>query len=188
MTDTLDHTVLSDTGPFHIREATIADAEKIVDYLAVILKDPYSSVADFDEMMLNVHRQREHLRRTQSGAKGYALIAVAGSEIIGFLTMEPGRRRKIAHTVEIGMSVREDWRGKGVGLALIEHAVEWARRSSDFVKIVLNVFSGNEAAIRLYEKAGFLIEGRLERQVLLPDGYQDLVLMAKFLNDPIDVL
>jgi len=183
MTDTLDHTELSDIIHFVVREATVADAEKIVDYLSVILNDPYSSISDPDEMLLNVHRQREHLRRTQSGGRSCSLVAVAGNKIIGFLTMEPGRRRKISHTIELGMSVHEDWRGRGVGTALIKCAVDWAERSGEFEKIVLNVFSGNDAAIRLYQKAGFVIEGRLVRQVALPDGFEDLVLMSKFLNN-----
>lgn len=179
MTETLERTDVDEAAPFRIREATVDDAEALLEYLRVILIDPMSSIADLDEMMLDLHRQREHLRRTQGKPDALALIAEHDDEIIGFLTMEPGRRRKIGHTVELGMSVREDWRGKGVGRELLEKAEEWARSVETIEKICLNVFSDNIAALRLYQKAGFVIEGRLVDQIRIGAKYQDLFLMGK---------
>jgi len=141
-----------------------------------------ASIADLDEMMLDVHRQREHLRRLQQRTDSLALVAVHGDEIIGYLSLEPGRRRKIGHTIELGMSVREDWRRKGVGRGLIRRAEVWAMRNDRIEKISLNVFSDNEAALKLYESCGFVVEGRLIGQVKIGDEYQDLILMGKFLR------
>ncbi len=190
MTEIIEALQGSDSLPFVVRPATSDDAPALIEYLKIILSDPMASIADLDEMLLDVHHQREHLRRTQSSPNSIALVAVHASEIIGFVTMEPGRRRKISHTVELGMSVREDWRGQGVGLALVERAEAWARANGGFEKIVLNVFSGNLAARRLYEKAGFVNEGRLRGQVKVSGERQDLILMAKYLEPgpcPVDV-
>ncbi len=182
MTKTADIDQLHDSTPFHIREAVVDDAENLVDYLEIILSDPMASIADLDEMTLNSHRQREHLRRAHDNPKALALIAEHNGEIIGFLTMEPGRRRKIAHTVEIGMSVREDWRGHRVGQALLEYAENWARYEGEFEKLVLNVFSDNIAALKLYQKDGFFIEGMLKDQIKIDGKTQDMILMAKFIS------
>jgi RimJ/RimL family protein N-acetyltransferase len=182
MTEIADIDELRGVGPFRIRTATIDDAEGLVEYLRVILDDRMASIADLDEMMLDVHRQREHLRRMQQRSDALALVALHGDEIIGYLSLEPGRRRKIGHTVELGMSVREDWRRKGVGRELIRRAEEWASSNDRIEKISLNVFSENEAALKLYESCGFQIEGRLIRQVKIGDEYQDLILMGKFLH------
>ena len=190
MTEIIDALQCSDSLPFVVRPATPDDAPALIEYLKIILSDPMASIADLDEMLLDVHHQREHLRRTQSSPNSIALVAVHSREIIGFVTMEPGRRRKISHTVELGMSVREDWRGHGVGHALVERAEAWARANGGFEKIVLNVFSGNLAARRLYEKAGFVNEGRLRGQVKIGGERQDLILMAKYLEPgpcPMDV-
>jgi putative acetyltransferase len=60
---------------------------------------------------------------------------------------------------EIGMMVARDWRGRGVGTALMEHAIAWAREQG-LHKLALDVFAHNEPAIALYRKLGFVEEGR----------------------------
>jgi RimJ/RimL family protein N-acetyltransferase len=182
MTETLERSAVPESRLFRIRVATVDDAEELVAYLEVILADRRASIADLDEMMLDVPRQREHLRRIQTRADALALVAEHAGEIIGFLTMEPGRRRKVGHTAELGMSVREDWRGMGVGSSLIARAEGWARSTGRIRKICLNVFSENTAALGLYQKAGFAIEGRLRDQVMIDGKCQDLILMGKMLD------
>lgn len=46
-------------------------------------------------------------------------------------------------------------------------------------KIFLRVFSNNISAIKAYEKAGFVYEGKAKDDILLPDGkYQDINFMS----------
>lgn len=59
---------------------------------------------------------------------------------------------------EIGMMVAADWRGRGIGKALVAAAIEWAR-GHGLHKLSLSVFPHNEAAIALYLKFGFTEEG-----------------------------
>lgn len=61
------------------------------------------------------------------------------------------------------MMVRSDNRGRGVGSALLQACVEWAREHGAH-KVTLSVFPHNEPAIALYRKFGFEVEGRLVRQ------------------------
>jgi len=83
------------------------------------------------------------------------LVAVAGAEIGGFLHVERSRHG----FGEIGMVVAREWRGRGVGSALLTAAIEWARERS-LHKLSLGVFAHNAAAIALYRKFGFVEEGR----------------------------
>jgi RimJ/RimL family protein N-acetyltransferase len=64
---------------------------------------------------------------------------------------------------EIGMAVARDWRGHGVGSALMSAAVVWARERG-LHKLSLSVFAHNDAAIALYRKFGFVEEGRRTKQ------------------------
>jgi putative acetyltransferase len=70
---------------------------------------------------------------------------------------------------EIGMMVARDWRGRGVGTALMEHAIGWAREQG-LHKLCLDVFAHNEAAIALYRKLGFVEEGRRVKQYRRGNG------------------
>ena len=82
---------------------------------------------------------------------------------------------------EVGMMVATDWRGRGVGTALVAAAVEWAR-SRDLHKLALSVFPHNNAAIGLYRKFGFVEEGRLVQHVRRADGQLwDLIEMGLML-------
>jgi len=83
------------------------------------------------------------------------LVAVAGSEIVGSLHIE----RSTHGFGEIGMAVAREWRGRGVGSALLAAAIEWARERG-LHKLSLSVFAHNAAAIALYRKFGFVEEGR----------------------------
>lgn len=60
---------------------------------------------------------------------------------------------------EIGMMVAKDRRGRGVGTALMEAAIDWARERG-LHKLSLTVFAHNEPALALYRKLGFVEEGR----------------------------
>ena len=83
------------------------------------------------------------------------LVALAGAEIIGSLHVERSR----FGFGEIGMAVAREWRGRGVGAALLTAAIAWARERG-LHKLSLSVFPHNAAAIALYRKFGFVEEGR----------------------------
>jgi ribosomal protein S18 acetylase RimI-like enzyme len=57
------------------------------------------------------------------------------------------------------MAVARPWRGRGVGTALLEAAMKWAREEG-LHKLSLSVFPHNASAIALYRRFGFVEEGR----------------------------
>jgi RimJ/RimL family protein N-acetyltransferase len=67
------------------------------------------------------------------------------------------------------MAVARDWRGRGVGSALLAAAVDWAREQG-LHKLSLSVFPHNEAAIALYRKFGFVEEGRRVKHIRRASG------------------
>ncbi len=92
-------------------------------------------------------------------------VAVAGAELIG--SVHVGRSR---HGFgELGMTVAQEWRGRGVGSALLEAAIESAR-AHGLHKLSLSVFAHNDRAIALYRKFGFVEEGRRVKQYRRSSG------------------
>ena len=63
---------------------------------------------------------------------------------------------------DLGMVVAEAWRGRGIGGALLDAGIAWARDAGAH-KVALQVWPHNQAAIALYEKFGFEREGLLRR-------------------------
>ncbi len=83
-----------------------------------------------------------------------SMVAVAGDQVIGMIHVEVSRHG----FGEFGMLVDREWRGRGVGSALIQAAIAWAR-DHGLHKLSLEGFAHNTAAIALYRKCGFVEEG-----------------------------
>jgi RimJ/RimL family protein N-acetyltransferase len=84
-----------------------------------------------------------------------SIVAVAGGQVVGMIHVDVSRHG----FGELGMLVASDWRGRGIGSALVQAAIDWAR-SQRLHKLCLEVFAHNTAAIALYRKFGFAQEGR----------------------------
>ena len=93
------------------------------------------------------------------------LVAAAGGEVIGFVRVELSR----FGFGEIGMLVAREWRGRGVGSALVAAAIDWSR-GRGLHKLSLSVFPHNDAAIALYRKFGFEEEGYRRKQMRRASG------------------
>ena len=81
--------------------------------------------------------------------------------IDGHLVGELGVHRQ-AGVADLGMMVRDGYRGRGIGSALMEACIDWSRANRAH-KITLTVFPHNAAGLALYRKHGFTVEGRLVR-------------------------
>jgi RimJ/RimL family protein N-acetyltransferase len=116
-------------------------------------------------------------RRASRWQLDRTFAAVADGVVIGELHLEP----PFFGCGEIGMMVARDWRGRGVGSALVAAAMEWGR-SNQLHKLTLSVFPHNEAALALYRKFGFVEEGRRVKQIRRSNGeLWDLVEMGLLL-------
>jgi L-phenylalanine/L-methionine N-acetyltransferase len=121
---------------------------------------------------------RKRLAEPEEGR--YNLLAVVGDEIVGHLGLgtEPNRPRR-KHVGEIGMSVRDDFQGQGVGTVLLQAAVDMADNWLNILRLELTVFVDNEPAVRLYKKCGFEVEGTLRRHSFRAGQYVDVYFMAR---------
>ena len=82
-----------------------------------------------------------------------------------------GPKSEAGHVAVLGILVDAPHRGKGIGEALMRHALEQCRGRFEIVR--LTVFSINERAQRLYRKLGFVPCGHLPRAVRRGDQYFD---------------
>ena len=89
-----------------------------------------------------------------------------------------GRRARVRHSGELGMSVGQAYWGQGVGSALLDVLIDWAEQTGVVKKINLRVRIDNERAIRLYEAKGFQHEGTLSNEMFVGGRYYDLYAMG----------
>jgi len=151
------------------------------DYEAVqrILASPKAVWGTLQLPFPSVEQWRKRLAEPQEGL--FSLVAcVENNEVVGQLGLQtfPNRPRR-RHVGQIGMAVRDDWQGKGVGTALMQAAIDLADNWLNLRRLELEVFVDNRPAIRLYEKCGFAIEGTLVDFAFRDGQYVDTYIMAR---------
>ena len=127
---------------------------------------------------------REYWRRrlTENTDRVYTLVGVIDERIVGTVTVVTSDRPRRKHAGTIAICVHGDWQGKGVGAELMRAILDLADNWLNLTRLELEVYADNEAAIRLYERFGFEVEGTLRRHAFRDGEYIDSKVMGRLLN------
>jgi RimJ/RimL family protein N-acetyltransferase len=125
----------------------------------------------------NAADERRYLRAIRRYPNAAVFVAEDRGLIVGRLSVARDQHPASRHVADLGLMVAASHRRRGIGTALLEAAVDWAR-AADVRKLELHVFPWNEAAIALYERFGFVKEGYRHAHYRRGGGYVDAVLMA----------
>ncbi|MEO5793614.1 MAG: GNAT family N-acetyltransferase [Rhodoferax sp.] len=107
------------------------------------------------------------------------LVAVVQGEVVGNLGLHPVPNPRRAHVAGIGMAVRDDLHGRGIGTALLKAAIDLADNWLNLLRLELTVYADNTAAQRLYQNHGFVLEGTHRAYALRHGQYVDTHAMAR---------
>ena len=169
--------------PITIRDATPDDAAAIVNHVLTLIDEPDSNVPlSTGEWNVSEEEERRVLKEFAASDNSLFLVAEADGQIVGELNCKGFARRALRHVTVMGMSVKKECRGQGVGDLLMQRMVEWAKNSNVIRRVELYVFSTNSRAIHLYEKHGFVIEGTRRGFVRRGDEFLDDHIMALWIE------
>lgn len=163
-----------------LRAAREEDAQRLLTHLDVI--GPELNLKPGD-LTITLEQERRLLRQYEESENSLFLIAEHEGLIAGSLTLYGGRRWSNAHVGQLGVSVRPDLRGSGIGSLLLETAIAWAREGGVVKRLEILSYETNERARSLYLRLGFEIEG-LKRAAVMREGeYIDVYQMALLIGD-----
>jgi len=164
---------------FVVRPADPGDAEALVRLAEAVSAEPEGWLISVDGEWRSVGEERRYLKavRRYPHAAVYVAERDGDGAIVGRLSLARDAHPASAHVADLGLMVAVDARRQGVGRALLEAAVEWAR-GTGVQKLELHVFPWNEPAIALYERFGFEREGFRKAHYRRGDEFVDAVLMA----------
>jgi ribosomal-protein-alanine N-acetyltransferase len=125
--------------------------------LTKLANDPQAAKYLLSVYPVTQHEVVEFLKKDLESNEGKLIAAELNGEPVGWVSLwwRPAGRDR--HVAWLGISVRTEHWGKGVGSGLMQEAVRVAKELG-FLKMVLSVFDGNERAVRLYKKFGFKSE------------------------------
>jgi RimJ/RimL family protein N-acetyltransferase len=158
-----------------VRPAREEDLDALVElYAAVAAEGRWIAAEAPVDRERRRQRFAEDLQRDDVGM----FVADARGEPVGQLGLVVARYG----VADLGMLVAEGWRRRGVGSALLRAGIDWAGRVGAH-KIGLQVWPHNRAAIALYERFGFQVEGRLRRHYRRRSGeLWDAIVMGLHLD------
>jgi RimJ/RimL family protein N-acetyltransferase len=165
-----------------IRKAKVEDAHAIVTAEQEIAQTPGYFCSQPSE--LSEQNTVKTIRALSESEKGIYLVAERENNIVGHAFLEPLHLKSICHVAQLSIGVHHGWQEKGIGAALMQRLIDWAKQSETIEKIELNVRASNHRAIALYKKMGFIEEGRLKNRIKIDaNHYIDDILMALCVNE-----
>ena len=161
-----------------VRPARPRDAPSFIEALSEVAAE--RRYVATETVSRSIRETRKRFRRTWTDHQT-SLVAVHDGRVVGSLGIRREEFAAYRHVASLGMSIVKEWRGRGIGSALLAEALRWAR-GVGVEKVSLTVYPHNTRAVALYRAFGFMEEGRLSGQSRKSYGYEDEVIMSRWLD------
>ncbi len=139
-----------------------------------------------DERDTSIQALTRHLDEVSRSGNSVVIVADRRGDLAGYVELVGGKFRRNRFTTHVVIGVLAEASGKGVGGGLLEEAKRWAA-ARGLRRMELNVMAHNHRAIALYERAGFVHEGRRAECLLIDGKFLDELCMAMILPGPLSV-
>ena len=167
-----------------LRNGTETDGKALLDIFNATHAQTDYLLSYPDEHSYTVEQEAAMLKEKTESTDEIEILAEVDGTVVGSAGIGcVGRREKLKHRAEFGISVDKAYWGLGIGRALTKACIDCAGRAGS-AQLELDVVSENENAIALYKSLGFTEYGRNPRGFRSRyTGWQELVLMRRVLED-----
>ena len=160
-----------------VRPATEADASALVELRKKLFTETQFMLWEPAEFTQTAEDERKRIATQYSRPTSLLLLAEEGTEAVGLLSAVGGERNRLRHVAVLALGVTMSHWGQGIATAMLREAVAWSL-GAGLKRLELTVHTSNIAAISVYLRCGFEVEG-IRRSSLLVDGrYVDEYLMS----------
>ena len=161
-----------------LRNGTASDGQALLDIFNLTHTQTDYLLTYPEEHSYTAEDEAELLRRKTDSVDEIELLAELDGKVVGSAGIgSVGRKEKIRHRAEFGISVDKAYWGLGIGRALTEACIASAKKAG-YAQLELEVVAENRSAIGLYESAGFVEYGRNPKGFRSRfTGWQEVVLM-----------
>jgi len=163
---------------FHIRRAVEDDAPALVELRRRLFAETSFMLWEPAEFTSTADDERKRIARLHGRANSLMLVAESASQPVGLLTAVGGELNRLRHSASLALGVARSHWGQGIATALVREAVAWSSTSA-IARLELTVHTNNLAAIAVYLRCGFEVEGRRRRSLFVDGAYVDEYLMSR---------
>ena len=170
--------LLKDGRTLILRDPTLADAQEMIDYLKIVGGETDFLLADENGIEgLTLEGEHGWIAGTLSAPNTKMFIGTIDGEIVLVCDVRAANRARIAQVGEVAISIKRAYWRLGIGTIAMQAMIDFAR-STNFLRILsLEVREGNDRAISLYQRFGFVEVGRHKGKINIRGTYYDEILM-----------
>ena len=149
------------------------NAKQFLDFMHQVSSDTHFMSRYGDEIKEDskaIEGEQSRLKNLYEDDRQGMMSIFDGDKIIGNIAVRcVGVSRKTSHRCSIGLGVRKEYHGLGLGTILMEHAINFAREAG-YKCMELGVLADNVPASSMYKKMGFVECGRIPDAFRLDGG------------------
>lgn len=163
-----------------IERKDIKRVDEFLEYINLLVKE--NAMILINRELTRKEEKEFLLRVLENVRKRKEVIIIAedldNRKIAGIVNIEKGKYRQ-SHVGILGISVRKEYRGIGLGKILMKEVIKLAKKRLKIKLVKLDVFENNKIAINLYKKVGFKIVGRIPKMNYYNGKFVDDIVMIK---------
>jgi RimJ/RimL family protein N-acetyltransferase len=169
---------LKNSKEVKIRTAEISDAENLLNTIKRYIADSEFIPKLFPEIKLTIQQEEDWIKSFVQKENSLLLIAEYENMIVGNIDITGNPRTIMQHTGMIGMGMLLEWRNSGLGTALMEQAINWAKENPILELLWLQVYCENKLGVSLYRKMHFEENGIIKNYFKQNGKYYDNLTMS----------
>ena len=169
---------LKDGRTLILRDPEESDAPEMVEYLKVVGSETNFLLCDENGIEgLTVEGEIGWINTTLAAKNTKMFVGTIDGEIILVCDVRAGGRARIAHCAGIAISIKRSCWHVGVGSIAMQAMIDFAKSTGELRQLSLEVREGNDRAIALYKRFGFVEVGRHKERICVRGEYFDEILM-----------
>ena len=170
--------ILKDGRTLILRDPTLDDAQEMLDYLKIVGGETDYLLADENGIEgLTLEGEQSWITGTLAAANTKMFVGTIDGEIVLVCDVRAAGRPRIAHVGGIAISIKRAYWHLGIGGIAMQAMIDFAKSTNFLRTLSLEVREGNERAIALYQRFGFVEVGRHKARINVRGTYYDEILM-----------